>query len=287
MAFGLVENVPHNQVHVQVGGEENDPCVGGWMVDPNCAAEDPIFWLHHSNIDRLWSVWIGLGQGRANPVGDQSWMTTSFPFFDENGNSVQMTAADVLDTVGQLGYDYEPQPTVQPQPVAAAPPEVAMAAGPPSKAVRLAAATESGVTLASQPVAVRIPLTPPARKTLTAAADLNDASVKHVYLNVEGLKADHTPGVSWEVYVELPPDAPAGPGPHRVGVISFFGFRSQLAPDAEDHGLGPMVHTFDITHLAEGIKDQDALEVSLVPVGASVERMTAHPRIGRISISYH
>ena len=30
------------------------------------AANDPIFWLHHSNVDRLWASWNGWG--RANPA---------------------------------------------------------------------------------------------------------------------------------------------------------------------------------------------------------------------------
>jgi tyrosinase len=29
----------------------------GWMSDPDKAALDPIFWLHHANIDRLWAAW--------------------------------------------------------------------------------------------------------------------------------------------------------------------------------------------------------------------------------------
>jgi Common central domain of tyrosinase len=43
---GLLEAQPHNTVHVQVGG------------DPNTAAQDSIFWLHHANIDRLWKRWL-------------------------------------------------------------------------------------------------------------------------------------------------------------------------------------------------------------------------------------
>ena len=31
-------------------------------VNPDTAALDPIFWLHHANIDRLWSVWIARDQ---------------------------------------------------------------------------------------------------------------------------------------------------------------------------------------------------------------------------------
>ena len=39
---GRLESVPHNAVHVRIGG---------WMSNPNTAAFDPIFWLHHCNIE--------------------------------------------------------------------------------------------------------------------------------------------------------------------------------------------------------------------------------------------
>ncbi|MGH3934262.1 MAG: tyrosinase family protein, partial [Pseudonocardiaceae bacterium] len=48
-AFGELEFTPHNDVH---------SLIGGFMGNPNLAALDPIFWLHHANIDRLWSVWL-------------------------------------------------------------------------------------------------------------------------------------------------------------------------------------------------------------------------------------
>jgi tyrosinase len=38
----------HNGVHVWVGGTMS------WIAT---APADPIFWMHHANIDRLWSVW--------------------------------------------------------------------------------------------------------------------------------------------------------------------------------------------------------------------------------------
>ena len=51
----------------------------GLMTDPNTAALDPIFWLHHANIDRLWEVWnIG---GGAKP-DHQRWLDRSFPLRD-------------------------------------------------------------------------------------------------------------------------------------------------------------------------------------------------------------
>jgi hypothetical protein len=299
--FGLLENVPHNQVHVQIGGEQVGDCGGGWMVDPNCAAQDPIFWVHHSNIDRLWSKWIGLGQGRSDPH-DSAWRSGQrFTFFDENGKEVTMTPADVADTVAQLGYQYDTEAAAaagRPAAVAApvpGPPPVAAAAPPlppPTAAPRMVAASESGVTLTAGRADLAVGLPAPAQDAIARAVDRDDATAQHVYLNVEGLSADRTPGVSWEVYLNLPPGGADEAGEHLVGVISFFGFRRQLDPAGGDHGLGPMIHTFDITDLVAGLKDRRqwdelAARVSFVAVGPHVEDMTATPRVGRVSISFH
>ncbi|TOM81223.1 tyrosinase family protein, partial [Vibrio parahaemolyticus] len=51
--FGLkLEGSPHNGVHGALGDSN-----GLVMGIPNFAAQDPIFWLHHSNIDRLYACW--------------------------------------------------------------------------------------------------------------------------------------------------------------------------------------------------------------------------------------
>src|SRR5215470_6262983 len=49
---GDVENNPHNTVHRLIGGDN------GFMADPILAGLDPIFWLHHANVDRLWQAWM-------------------------------------------------------------------------------------------------------------------------------------------------------------------------------------------------------------------------------------
>jgi tyrosinase len=56
---GNLENNPHNLVHVYVGNISADQQTPGLMSDPGLAALDPIFYLHHSNIDRMWAVWNG------------------------------------------------------------------------------------------------------------------------------------------------------------------------------------------------------------------------------------
>ena len=98
-----LEQQPHNLMHVEVGGE-------GWMSDPRMAARDPIFWLHHANIDRLWKRWIQLEGGRTNPTADPTWMNSKFAFYDEEKRRVEMTGAQVLETVPQLDYRYDDDP---------------------------------------------------------------------------------------------------------------------------------------------------------------------------------
>ena len=93
-----VQGTPHNVVHGAIGGN-----MGGF----NTAGQDPIFWLHHRNIDRLWEKWLAQEWGRVNLIADATWMNTNFIFVDENKNFVQMSGSDVLYTVNQLNYQYE------------------------------------------------------------------------------------------------------------------------------------------------------------------------------------
>ena len=92
------ESTPHGSVHVSIGG---------WMGSVPTAAQDPIFYLHHANIDRLWNLWLKQGGMRSNPVNDAAWRTTEFQFFNENGAQVSMTGCDVLRAQEQLNYIYE------------------------------------------------------------------------------------------------------------------------------------------------------------------------------------
>jgi hypothetical protein len=86
----------HNRVHVWVGGN----MLG--CASPN----DPVFWLHHCNIDRLWARWqedngepylpvAGAPQGHNLNDGMWPWMTPPRP-----------TPESVLDHRA-LGYSYD------------------------------------------------------------------------------------------------------------------------------------------------------------------------------------
>jgi polyphenol oxidase len=56
------------------------------------AGRDPIFYGHHGNLDRLWSVWLNLPGGNRVNYDDPDWLTSSFLFWDENRNLVSRSA---------------------------------------------------------------------------------------------------------------------------------------------------------------------------------------------------
>ncbi|KAI4299338.1 hypothetical protein L6164_032807 [Bauhinia variegata] len=101
---GSIENVPHNTVHDWVGDPEmpNGEDMGAFYS----AAFDPIFYAHHSNVDRLWSVWKTLPGKFRKDFTSKDWLDSGFTFYDENSNVVKVTIRDCLDTKN-LGYIYK------------------------------------------------------------------------------------------------------------------------------------------------------------------------------------
>ena len=58
-----LENGPHGEVHMEVDVVNG---VGEAMARITVSPADPLFWLHHAQIDRLWSIWQTSNPGK-NP----------------------------------------------------------------------------------------------------------------------------------------------------------------------------------------------------------------------------
>ena len=104
-AHGLLEGGPHDVIH--------DPYVNGHMGDPDTAALDPLFYLHHSNVDRIWLEWLRLGNGRTNPNSSGPWGNQTFTFYDENSTTDQdkvTIAVSDVEEITALGYSYDIYP---------------------------------------------------------------------------------------------------------------------------------------------------------------------------------
>ena len=83
----------HGNVHGLVGNAQN-------MGSIRWAAGDPIFWLHHCNIDRLWASWNKAG--RTNLA-----LTGQFTFAEKQKQVVAKVADWMVPDTNKHGYSYD------------------------------------------------------------------------------------------------------------------------------------------------------------------------------------
>ena len=95
---GIPEGAPHGNVHVDVGGD---------MGFFETAGKDPVFYAHHSNVDKVWSDWNKGSSTHTNPTS-ASFLNLTWNFYDENKVWRSITAAQVLNHENQLRYIYGP-----------------------------------------------------------------------------------------------------------------------------------------------------------------------------------
>ncbi|QJW98179.1 tyrosinase family protein [Frigoriglobus tundricola] len=108
-AAGGIEGGPHNIIHEYVGraareGDKHSAMFG------NRAALDPLFWVHHANLDRIWMRWcVTELKGRTKQWPSQkgnSWAATKFEFVTVNAVDKSIFVEDCLSTY-DLGYTYD------------------------------------------------------------------------------------------------------------------------------------------------------------------------------------
>jgi tyrosinase len=259
-------NGPHGSVHIAVGGN---------MTAFETAAIDPIFWVHHSQVDRLWNLWLAQGGGRSSPVGNTAWKSLRYTFFDECCQPVTLTGCQVLRAANQLSYAYEGEP---PQVNQYCPRSIFEIIRDLIIFVQL----RRPFQLRRVPVKIPIPPPPPEmRERLTQVA----RSGGGLALRIGGVEAADQPGVSWEVHV-----GPRGFGPSErslVGMFALFGTGLRT----RGHHFRPAEFVFPIGKAVSGI-DPSRLEVLFIPVsglgGDRGQERAAVPRvpvtIGELSI---
>lgn len=139
---GVLEGQPHNLVH---------NCTGGFM-EAFMSPVDPIFFMHHSNIERYWLIWTDKQQKAGKPTlppkGTEydNWAKETFLFYvNSQGQTLSTTAGDFA-TVGSFDYVYSP-PTTMPAPKARDAKTFASAAAMPADLVQQAGAASDGPEL--------------------------------------------------------------------------------------------------------------------------------------------
>ena len=85
---------PHFLTHLALGGD---------MADFATVGGDPLFYLHHANLDRIWESWNRLGN--SNPT-DPKYLNRQFAFGGRTGKRVDLPVS-AGDRTAQLGYEYD------------------------------------------------------------------------------------------------------------------------------------------------------------------------------------
>src|SRR5207253_7963142 len=85
-----LEQVPHGAVHCAVMD-----CPVPVMGAVPYSANDPIFWIHHANIDRMWDCWTSIS-GHSNPT-DATFLAQQFSYVDGKGNLVTNSVDNIIN----------------------------------------------------------------------------------------------------------------------------------------------------------------------------------------------
>jgi len=259
------------------------------MGDFNTAGLDPIFWLHHCNIDRLWQVWLERDKNNQNPKKD--WPTKpKFWFRDLDGKAMTMVAGDVVDTTAApLSYSYEDTS----DPLAATPliPHITVAAAGTTVKKKKKRPEMIGAT--SKPFKISSAVTHAtfaAKKTASmkpAVMGIEAGPAPRVFLNIEKIVSKER-APSYDVYLEVPDEQKPEDNPHLfVGRMAMFGLRESSEKTASTPGAG-LNYVFDITNLYRHISklpgwDPDNLKVSFVPARG---KPPADVTVGRVSLYF-
>jgi tyrosinase len=282
-----VDITPHGMMHVRVGG------TAGWMSAFGTAALDPIFWLHHANIDRLWTVWLRRDPSHLNPT-TQDWLTRfAFEFNLAGGATARFTSSQVVDTTRMpaplASYRYEDES----DPLGHALEAVKSARRRNMESERIpemVGASEEAIVLNGVPTHARIPVRSPTGPVLEALEAGGEPA--ETFLHVENITSEGGP-VTHAVYLNLPEGADPEEHPeHFAGFLPMFGVREASTPG--DHhpgsGLTYVLRVGDVIRRLEALGQWEPGEVRLTFVPDDEEAVlesaaAVRPfRVGRVSL---
>ncbi len=271
-SFAL-EMQPHGSMHCGTGFGCQAPDIGIVPV----AGNDPVFYMHHANIDRLFQCWltrkangkpITLAWAKANLGLPDSFYSQKWNFVDENGAAVSMTVAQLFEP-GGIDYVYDKVTNCVPQRIT---PEAVAAPVRP-------ASNEQQQVLRGAPLSV--PLSP---ITLEAPEAPMPEGVNiepgRTVLLIEDVRISGSPGVTYDIYIRRK-DAPDKRT--YVATINYFNI---LVPHHPGAPRGHKLLFYDVTdQLADiGANAQTEIDVDFVPTRSTEDEATVSASAGTVTV---
>ena len=258
------------------------------------AGRDPIFYCHHANVDRCWYIWDTIPDRRQEHYSDTDFLDSSFVFYDENAELVQVSVKDWLDPETQLGITFEPCPGSNVYRTSSFPQPLGKVRGvvPKGKANLPEGLPKSkskfekklGVSEAL-PVVVKRPT---GKSAFAQAKGIAESQVEEV-LVLEGFTIPSQADTVLTVFINLP-DANASTSldcAEYVGTYASLPHMGMGMGMGKDMGMGRMTDIrFSITaNIANlGIEDQDSFVVTVV--SNVVKTRASQVTIGGFNIQY-
>jgi tyrosinase len=293
-----IESAPHNPVH---------DIIGGWMTTMESPV-DPIFWLHHANIDRLWVAWVAAGAGRWMPSRTSTYWSGSFTY----SGIMSLKRLITYDTRSIMGYYYQREtmptslpaltasPALQSEQLATEPALTAESAltAPPavgSNALSVPRATGPAtfsaagaldVALENRSISVQLPVPAEYGKAMaqiaagnaavTPGSTLRFSAVELVLDEIALTRSGQQGGYFYRLYLNVPGAA----GRVRSVLVDTLGpFR---VAGAQHHHGGPARLRFDVSDKLAGLSPTQLgmLTLSFVRVSGDVSPEGAAMTIG-------
>lgn len=279
---GDLESNPHNLVHGQIGGNSATSNYWGLMADPGLAGLDPIFYMHHSNIDRLWAAWNNAGNSNSTDInwlnGPSSSAGRQFYMPNPDG-SAWLYFPSMVNSISQLDYTYQDL-TI---------PTAAKESGMMKRLLNLNesvtkksiipmqnedtpelfGASSGKIKLGASGAEAKVSLDAPAKKLLMKS--LNEASESslpdEVFLMLEGIKGTSDSNTYSVTVNNL-----------YAGHFTLFGIRKATMKEGHHAGAGLTVKLniskmVDELHLNDAIADK--LDVKIKPEGRLAQQSDA------------
>jgi hypothetical protein len=265
----------HGRIHTLVG---NTRGMGGVPY----AGNDPLFFPHHSNIDRMWASWNRNGNKNPTDATAYPWINTAFAMADANGARATRQIKNLFSSL-QLGYDYD---AFFPKPVAAPTAPTTTLAAKSATSTRVASA-DTTANLGAAMTTVKMLRLSGAPATDVLGLDTDN---RRALLVLRKLHTWKQPGVLYHVYLCATPNAPVDASQY-VGNINFFDaeFHDHGGGSKLDEALGENFYSFDVTPILQKIakkahasSTRDMLFVKFVPGGKP--QTGANPMVAQIEL---
>jgi len=295
---GLLECYPHDNIHRVVGGvipggttiidkdgKSVEVDTTGAMATPETAAFDPVFLLHHTNIDRLWVEWSCMPGKQWGKIPSASWFQQRpWFFFDAKGNCISAPRAAYFDH-RKLGirFKYE-DPNRMPLLLPDFPSSEIVAAQVDRSPRKLTERITS-INVRTSIGMAQTALPNPARSDLATSLSAlkaqgpNELAQKRLLLRIAITGLDKNPGVGFDVHFTSNQNAQQLKRTDRsfLGSVHLF---------VHGHHRDEVMQDFDITRAAGEIEIRDlaTMNITFVPVALTQFIGTGSPNLQRFSL---